>query len=68
MTRGTADGSGLAIGGDALHGNAGLRAQQFQGALLLFKINTSVYDNRPLTLQIRGGQSQKVWGSIALDL
>lgn len=39
-----------------------------QGALLLFKINTSVYDNRPLTLQIRGGQSQKVWGSIALDL
>ena len=39
-----------------------------QGALLLFKINTSVYDNRPLTLEIRGGPSQKVWGHISLDL
>ena len=39
-----------------------------QGALLLFKLNTSVYDNRPLTLEIRGGPSQKLWGTISLDL
>jgi hypothetical protein len=38
-----------------------------QGGLLLFKLNTSVYDNRPLTLEIRG-QSGKVWGTISLDL
>ena len=38
-----------------------------QGALLLFKLNTSVYDNRPLTLEIRG-PSGKVWGTISLDL
>ena len=38
-----------------------------QGGLLLFKINTSVYDNRPLMLEIRG-PSQKVWGTISLDL
>jgi hypothetical protein len=38
-----------------------------QGGLLLFKLNTSVYDNRPLMLQIKspGG---KVWASISLDL
>jgi hypothetical protein len=38
-----------------------------QGGLLLFKINSSVYDNRPLTLEIRG-PSQQVWGTISLDL
>jgi hypothetical protein len=38
-----------------------------QGGLLLFKLNTSVYDNRPLTLEIRG-PTQKVWGTISLDL
>lgn len=38
-----------------------------QGGLLLFKLNTSAYDNRPLTLEILG-PSRQVWGSIALDL
>jgi hypothetical protein len=38
-----------------------------QGGLLLFKLNTSVYDNRPLILEIRG-PSQKVWATISLDL
>jgi hypothetical protein len=38
-----------------------------QGALLLFKLDTSVYDNRPLTLQIKS-PTGKVWGTIALDL
>lgn len=40
-----------------------------QGALLLFKLDTSVYDNRPLTLEIRGPNPQrKLWGTIELDL
>ena len=38
-----------------------------QGGLLLFKVNTSVYSNRPLTLQIRGNTG-KVWATVALDL
>jgi len=38
-----------------------------QGGLLLFKLNTSVYDNRPLTLQIKG-PTGRVWASISLDL
>jgi hypothetical protein len=38
-----------------------------QGALLLFKLPTTVYDNRPLTLEIRG-PSGKVWATISLDL
>jgi hypothetical protein len=38
-----------------------------QGAMLLFKVNTNVYSNRPLTLEIRG-DSGKVWGTISLDL
>jgi hypothetical protein len=38
-----------------------------QGGLLLFKLPTAVYDNRPLTLQILGPGGQ-VWGSISLDL
>jgi hypothetical protein len=42
-----------------------------QGSLLLFKLDTSpgtgVYDNRPLTLEIRG-PNQQVWGTISLDL
>jgi hypothetical protein len=38
-----------------------------QGGLLLFKLNTTVYDNRPLTLEIHGS-SGKVWGTISLDL
>jgi hypothetical protein len=39
-----------------------------QGGLLLFKLNQSVYDNRPLTLEIRGGPFHKVWSTISLDL
>jgi len=38
-----------------------------QGGLLLFKLNTSVYDNRPLTLEILG-PSRRVLGAISLDL
>jgi hypothetical protein len=38
-----------------------------QGGLLLFKLNISAYDNRPLTLEIRG-PSQEVLGTISLDL
>lgn len=38
-----------------------------QGSLLLFKLNNTVYDNRPLTLEIKS-PSGKVWGTIALDL
>jgi hypothetical protein len=38
-----------------------------QGALLLFKLDSSVYDNRPLTLEIRG-PSRQLWGTISLDL
>ena len=37
------------------------------GQLLLFKINTTAYANRPLTLQIRGAQNQ-VEATIPLDL
>lgn len=37
------------------------------GGLLLFKFNTSVYSNRPLTLEIRGNTG-KVWATISLDL
>lgn len=38
-----------------------------QGQELLFKLNTSVYDNRPLTLEIRApGQSQP--STVSLDL
>jgi hypothetical protein len=40
-----------------------------QGALLLFKLDSSVYDNRPLTLEIRGpNPTRKLWGTISLDL
>jgi hypothetical protein len=38
-----------------------------QGGLLLFKLPTTVYDDRPLTLQILSPRGQ-VWGSISLDL
>ena len=38
-----------------------------QGGLLLFKLPTTIYDNRPLTLEIRG-PSGRVWGTISLDL
>jgi len=38
-----------------------------QGRLLLFKLNTSVYDNRPLILEIRG-PARQLWGTISLDL
>jgi hypothetical protein len=38
-----------------------------QGSLLLFRLPTTVYDNRPLTLQING-PSGKVWATISLDL
>ncbi|HLY50969.1 MAG TPA: hypothetical protein VKR21_17395 [Solirubrobacteraceae bacterium] len=40
-----------------------------QGALLLFKLDSSVYDNRPLTLEIRGpNPTRRLWGTISLDL
>jgi hypothetical protein len=38
-----------------------------QGGLLLFKVSTDVYSNRPLTLEIRGNTG-KVWATISLDL
>jgi len=38
------------------------------GQLLLFKLNDSIYDNRPLTLQIRAPSGNKVWATISLDL
>jgi hypothetical protein len=37
-----------------------------QGGLLLFKLPATVYDNRPLTLQILSPRGQ-VWGSVQLD-
>jgi len=40
-----------------------------QGGLLLFKLDASVYDNRPLTLEIRGpNPTRKLWATISLDL
>jgi hypothetical protein len=39
-----------------------------QGGLLLFKVNDSVFDNRPLTLYILGPQGQKKLAAISLDL
>lgn len=38
-----------------------------QGGLLLFKLGNSVYDNRPLLLEIRS-PSGKLWATISLDL
>ena len=38
-----------------------------QGGLLLFKVNTDVYSNRPLTLFILGSSNQRL-ASISLDL
>ncbi len=38
------------------------------GRLLLFKLGNSVYDNRPLTLQIRAPSGNRVWATISLDL
>lgn len=38
------------------------------GRLLLFRLNTSIYDNRPLTLQIRAPSGNKVWATVPLDL
>ncbi|HTX31977.1 MAG TPA: hypothetical protein VMD09_11355 [Solirubrobacteraceae bacterium] len=40
-----------------------------QGELLLFKLPNSVYDDRPLTLEIRSpGANRKLWAAISLDL
>jgi hypothetical protein len=39
-----------------------------QGELLLFKMNESIYSNRPLTLQIRSPSTGKLWATISLDL
>jgi hypothetical protein len=39
-----------------------------QGELLLFKLNESVFANRPLTLEIRAPTTGKLWARIALDL
>jgi hypothetical protein len=38
-----------------------------QGQLLLFKISTTAYANRPLMLQIRGGAQNQVEATIPLD-
>jgi hypothetical protein len=38
-----------------------------QGQLLLFKISTTAYANRPLVLQIRGGLQNQVEATIPLD-
>jgi hypothetical protein len=38
-----------------------------QGQVLVFKINTTAYANRPLTLQIRGGPQHAVEATIPLD-
>ena len=38
-----------------------------QGGLLLFKVNDSVYSNRPLTLYVLGAGNRKL-GSISLNL
>lgn len=38
-----------------------------QGEVLLFKLPIAVYDDRPLTLQIKG-PTGKVWATISLDL
>lgn len=53
----------------AIEPRAGTIASQgsTQGGLLLFKVSTSVYDNRPLTLFILGANNKKL-GSISLDL
>jgi hypothetical protein len=39
-----------------------------QGGMLLFKVNNTVYDNRPLTLYILGPDGQKKLAAISLDL
>jgi hypothetical protein len=39
-----------------------------QGALLLFKLNQSVYSDRPLTLEIRSPTTNRVEATISLDL
>jgi hypothetical protein len=39
-----------------------------QGGLLLFKLNESVYSDRPLTLEIRSPSSNQVQATILLDL
>jgi hypothetical protein len=38
------------------------------GRLVLFKLGNSIYDNRPLTLQIRAPSTNKLLGTISLDL
>jgi len=38
-----------------------------QGGLLLFKVPTTIYDNRPLKLEIKS-PSGKTWATISLDL
>jgi len=38
-----------------------------QGQVLVFKINTTAYANRPLMLQIRGGALNKVEATVPLD-
>jgi hypothetical protein len=39
-----------------------------QGGLVLFKLNQSVYSDRPLTLEIRSPTTNKVEATISLDL
>ena len=38
------------------------------GNLLLFKLDNSIFENRPLTLQIRSPSNNKLWATISLDL
>lgn len=47
--------------------NTAMSVGPTQGGLLLFKVNDSVYDNRPLTMYLLGANNQKL-GSISLNL
>ena len=54
--------------GDIEPGQDTIAANEFtQGRLLLFKLDSSVYDNRPLTLYILSSAGKRI-GSISLDL
>ena len=54
--------------GDTEPGEDQIATQFFEGGkLVLFKLNDSIYSNRPLTLYILSPQNKKI-GSISLDL
>jgi hypothetical protein len=47
--------------------NTGASDGPTQGGLLLFKVNDTVYSNRPLTLYVLGANNKKI-GSVSLNL